>query len=179
MKIFGGIIIAFGVVWLLSGAAHIALIFLEGDLSHIYGAAINFGVSFLAIWLGLKLYRRGKRRQVTSTDESDVLSGQKDLIFNKEASGIISEENAKQSAFNAAKNSFMEMKTIVEPYDLGGMCHFLMLTSQDLVSTFGHEMSHEDSWFLVKAAAVDSGKYTESQIVESVMHFDKVESDKK
>ncbi|MDO9618460.1 MAG: hypothetical protein Q7J43_12385 [Pseudomonas sp.] len=192
MRIFGGILIAFGCVWLLSGIAHIVLIFKIGDLSHARGAAMNLAFSFLAIWCGLKLYRKHKLRLAHSVDDMNTASGESILGTNTEKENrasiclndVISKENesvnisrgsAYQSAFTAAKNSFVNIETTNDRYELGSLCHFLIHTTQELFSTYGHAIEHAEAWYLVKAAAVESGKYTDEQIIEAVMFFDKSE----
>jgi hypothetical protein len=192
MKIFGGILIAFGCIWLLSGIAHMVLIFKIGDLSHARGAAINLAFSFLAIWCGLKLYRKHKLRLAHSVDDTNSASGESildadtenesrdsiflnDVTFKENESVNISRSSAYKSAFTAAKNSFENIEITNDRYELGGLCHFLIHATQKLFSTYGHAIEHAEAWCLVTAAAVESGKYKDEQIIEAVMFFDKSE----
>lgn len=87
----------------------------------------------------------------------------------------ISRESAYESAFTAVKDSFEKVETIDDYHKLGGLCHYLIHTTQRLFDLYGHTIEHADAWHLVKAAAVASQKYTEERIIEAVMLFDKIE----
>lgn len=173
MTILRVILFILGFIWLISGAAHIALIAINGDPSHIGGAIMNGTLAAVAIWGGMKIYNKQKlaSSKALPDEEIDIKKLITEVVPEKE----ISRERAYESAFSAAKNSFENANTIDDDHELGGFCHYLIHTTQSLFDLYGHTIEHADAWHLVKAAAVASQKYTEERIIGAVMLFDKIE----